>query len=102
MTIKEAIEFGKEQMEIFGEDCQMGKFIRLAILTWSIDTKDDYYHLDNMPDNKCIVKFKEDYKKCGNCRHLIFKDFKHQEGLCDLTRLHRCFYDLCVHDEDIM
>lgn len=31
MTNEEAIEFGKEQLEIFGEDSRMSEFIRLAI-----------------------------------------------------------------------
>lgn len=29
-------------------------------------------------------------------------DYYHNQGLCNLTRLYRCFTDLCVHDEDIM
>lgn len=61
-----------------------------------------YYDLDRLPDPHCTVDLKENYNKCGNCHHLIFKDHKHNEGLCNLTRLHRCFSDLCVHDEDIM
>lgn len=60
--------------------------------------KAEYYHLDNMPDDKCIVKFKEG--TCGACHHLIFRDYRHNEGLCNLTRLHRCFYDKCVHEEE--
>lgn len=64
--------------------------------------KDDYYHLDKMPDPECTVKFKyEDLhiNSCGKCRHLIFKDYKHNEGFCDLTRLQRCFSDTCVYEE---
>lgn len=53
-------------------------------------------------DDKCIVKVKEDYNKCGNCKHLIFKDYRERTGACRLTRLYRRFEDLCVHDEDIM
>jgi hypothetical protein len=39
MTNKEAIEFGKEQLEIFG-DSQMSEFIRLAIKAF--ETGDRY------------------------------------------------------------
>ena len=48
------------------------------------------------------IQLPKNYNKCGNCYHLIFRDYKHNEGLCNLTRLHKCFTDRCVHDEDIM
>ena len=41
MTNEEAIEFGKEQLEIFGEDSRMSEFIRLAIQAF--ETGDRYY-----------------------------------------------------------
>ena len=41
MTNEEAIEFGKEQLEIFGEDSRMSEFIRLAIQ--ALETGDRYY-----------------------------------------------------------
>ena len=49
------------------------------------------------PDNRDST-----YNRCGNCRYLIFKDYKEQTGSCRLTRLYRRFEDLCVHDEEIM
>lgn len=61
----------------------------------------EYYQLDSLPDPECNVKFKYNPHKCGNCRHLIFKDYKHNEGLCRLTRLNRCFTDICVHEEEM-
>ena len=64
----------------------------------------NYYDLDKMPDPECTVKFKyEDLpiNSCGQCHHLIFRDYRHNEGLCNLTRLHRCFYDRCVHEEEM-
>lgn len=66
-----------------------------------ITLSDGYYHLDQLPDSDCIVKFNEDYFKCGNCHHLIFRDYKHNEGLCNITRLYRCFSDRCVHEEEM-
>lgn len=36
---------------------------------------------------------------CGNCCHLIFKDYKHHDGECRLTRLHRNFEDICVNED---
>ena len=42
-----------------------------------------------------------DINKCGNCHHLLFRDYRHNEGLCNLTRLHRCFSDKCVHEEEM-
>lgn len=60
---------------------------------------DEYYHLNDMSNGECIVKFKEN--TCGACHHLIFRDYRHNEGLCNLTRLHRCFYDPCVHEEEM-
>lgn len=61
-----------------------------------------YISVSEIENFKIPLLKEENYHKCGNCHHLIFKDYKHNEGLCNLTRLHRCFYDLCVHDEDIM
>ena len=58
-----------------------------------------YYDLDRLSDPECIVKFKE--YTCGACHHLIFKDYRHREGLCNLCRLHRCFDDPCVHEEEM-
>lgn len=61
----------------------------------------DYYQLDQLPDPECTVKFKDNPHKCGNCKYLIFKDHRHNEGLCRITRLHRCYTDLCVHEEEM-
>ena len=58
-----------------------------------------YYDLDKMPNDECIVKFKEN--TCGACHHLIFKDYRHREGLCNLCRLHRCFDDRCKYEEEM-
>lgn len=49
----------------------------------------DYYSLD-------------DLHKCGNCRYLIFKDYKHNSGTCTINRLERSFTDICTHEEDKM
>lgn len=40
-------------------------------------------------------------RHCKNCEHLIFRDYKHNEGLCIITRLHRCFTDICLHEEEM-
>jgi hypothetical protein len=49
----------------------------------------------------CIVKFNADYFKCGNCHHLIFKDYDHKDGTCRVTRLHRNFNSPCVYEEEM-
>lgn len=41
LSNEEAIKFGKEQLEIFGEDSQMSEFIRLAIEAF--EEGDRYY-----------------------------------------------------------
>lgn len=43
---------------------------------------------------------KTDDHTCGNCSHLIFKDFEHHEGTCSVTRLHRNFESPCALEED--
>lgn len=54
-------------------------------------TPDDIKKLDNTGEFTC-----------GNCHHLIFKDYKERTGSCRLTRLYRRFTDICVHEEDKM
>lgn len=100
MTIKEAIVFGKEQLEIFGEDSQMADFIRLALKSLSldadlVDTKEGYYHLDQLPDHECTVKVKDNAYTCGNCTHLIFKNYHRCTGTCFYTHRIKSFYDKC-------
>ena len=58
-----------------------------------------YYDLDRLDDPECIVKPKDN--TCGACHHLIFKDHRHREGLCNLYRLHRCFDDRCKYEEEM-
>ena len=62
-----------------------------------------YYQLDQLPDpdTEYTVKFKDNPHKCGKCRYLIFKDYKHNSGTCTITRLERCFTDICVHEEEM-
>lgn len=36
---------------------------------------------------------------CGDCLHLIFKDYKERCGQCRLTRLYRRFTDICVNED---
>ena len=40
-------------------------------------------------------------KHCGNCEHLIFKDYRNKDGICRITRLHRNFESPCVHEEEM-
>ena len=39
--------------------------------------------------------------KCGNCNHLIFKNYKYEEGYCDQVRMYRNFADRCLHEEEM-
>ena len=63
--------------------------------------KEPYYHIDQLPDPECTVNIKDNPHKCGNCKYLIFKDHRHNEGLCRITRLNRRYTDLCVHEEEM-
>ena len=58
----------------------------------------DRFYIPMLMKDDNPVKVKED--TCGACHHLIFKDHRHREGLCNLCRLHRCFDDRCVHEEE--
>lgn len=62
----------------------------------------DYYSLDDLPKEEVKVELKDNPHKCGKCRYLIFKDYKHNSGTCTINRLERCFTDICVHEEDKM
>ncbi len=66
-----------------------------------IERWEEYYHLDKLSNHDCIVKVKDNFRTCGNCSHLIFKDYEHHEGTCSVTRLHRNFESPCVHEEEM-
>lgn len=51
-------------------------------------------------DTFCIPIDKKQFV-CGNCRRLIFKDYKHHQGICRLTRLPRDFESHCDHEEEM-
>lgn len=59
MNNEEAIKFGKEQLEIFGEDSQMSEFIRLAIEA-----------LEERPKGKWIVEGKAKVY-CTHCNEAM-------------------------------
>lgn len=40
-------------------------------------------------------------RHCKDCNHLIFRDYKHNDGSCALTSLRRSFNDICVHEEEM-
>ena len=54
-------------------------------------TPDDIKKLDNT----------DSFDTCGNCHHLVFKDYKHPEGFCEKLRISRRFNYPCVHEEDM-
>lgn len=62
---------------------------------------DKYYDMNQLHTDECIVKVKDNPHKCGNCKYLIFKDHRHNEGLCRITRLQRRCSDICVHEEEM-
>ena len=62
----------------------------------------DYYSLEDLPKEEVTVEFKDNPHKCGNCKYLIFKDYDHKDGTCRVTRVHRRFNDLCVHEDEIL
>ena len=38
---------------------------------------------------------------CGNCSHLIFKNYKNCSGTCFYTHRIKSFYDRCEHEEEM-
>lgn len=60
-----------------------------------------YYDLDQLPDSECTVKLKVNPHKCGNCKYLIFKDYRHGDGTCCITHRFKSFYDRCDHEEEM-
>lgn len=36
---------------------------------------------------------------CCNCSHLIFKDYRHHEGVCSISHLPRNFEDICINED---
>ena len=62
----------------------------------------DYYSLErDLPDIDLTVEFKDNPHRCGNCSYLILKDYDHQDGTCRITRQHRRFTDICLHEEEM-
>lgn len=60
-----------------------------------------YYDLDQLPDPECTVKFKDNKCTCGNCTHLIFKNYKNCSGTCFYTHMIKSFYNRCDHEEEM-
>lgn len=60
----------------------------------------DLTHKEAIEEIRSIVN-KDNPHKCGKCRYLIFKDYKHNSGTCTINRLERSFTDICVHEEDM-
>lgn len=56
---------------------------------------------DNTQISEPYMKVKGGEFTCGNCKHLIFKDYKECTGSCRLTRLYRRFTDRCIHEEEM-
>ena len=40
-------------------------------------------------------------KRCGNCTHLIFKNYNNRSGTCFYTHRIKSFYDRCEHEEEM-
>ena len=49
--------------------------------------------------NKVVCTRDYSPKRCMNCKHLIFKDYSHNEGTCRFTHRIKSFYDYCDHKE---
>ena len=53
-------------------------------------------------DRFCIpILKKDDPYTCGNCTHLIFKNYKNCSGTCFYTHRIKSFYDRCEHEEEM-
>lgn len=61
-----------------------------------------YYDLNDLPDPECTVKFKDNVRTCGNCTHLIFKNYHRCTGTCFYTHRIKSFYDKCEHEEEML
>ena len=46
-------------------------------------------------------KLPEQYNKCGNCTHLILKNYKSETGTCFYTHRIKSFWDRCEHEEEM-
>lgn len=51
-------------------------------------------------DRFIIPLLKKHDNICGNCIHLIFKDYKHMCGICSTTGIDHNFEDKCDHEEE--
>ena len=40
-------------------------------------------------------------KHCFNCKHLLFKDYRHNDGTCGYTHRIKSFYDRCDYKEEM-
>ena len=99
LTHKEAIE--EIRSIILGNTTHAEKVSPDDIKKLDNTDSKDYYSLDELP-REYILKLKNNPHKCGDCRYLIFKDYKHHSGTCTINRLERSFSDICTHEEDKM
>ena len=53
---------------------------------------------DNTQISAPNMKVKGGEFTCGNCQHLIFKNFKNEEGYCDQVRIYRNFMRRKCHE----
>lgn len=45
--------------------------------------------------NKAVCTRDYSVKHCMNCKHLLFKDYRHNDGTCGYTHRIKSFYDCC-------
>lgn len=48
-----------------------------------------------------LLKKQDNICTCGNCTHLIFKNYKNFSGTCFYTHRIKSFYDRCEHEEEM-
>lgn len=50
--------------------------------------------------NKAVCTRDYSVRQCMNCKHLLFKDYRHSDGTCGYTHRIKSFYDNCDIDEE--
>lgn len=81
----------------FDNRCKRSKSHWMCCKCWD----DTLIILPYIEEDKVHEPEQDNARTCGNCKHLIFKNYKNCSGTCFYTHMIMSFYDKCYHEEEM-